>query len=73
MPVDRVQGAGATRTTEKAGIVYRQHREWQRRRILDAARRLFDGRGFDRTTMGDVMAESGLRAATLVRVLLEQG
>ncbi len=55
----------ATRTKAKLGTTYHQHRERQRRRILDAARELFDERGIDRTTMAEVMAASGLRASTL--------
>lgn len=55
----------ATRTKAKSGSTYHQHRERQRRRILDAAKVLFDERGIDRTTMAEVMAASGLRASTL--------
>lgn len=55
----------ATRTKAKSGNTYHQHRVRQRRRILDAAKALFDERGIDRTTMAEVMAASGLRASTL--------
>jgi AcrR family transcriptional regulator len=41
------------------------HRERQRRRILDAAKALFDERGIDRTTMAEIMTASELRASTL--------
>ena len=55
----------AARTKAKSASTYHQHRERQRRRILDAAKELFDERGIDRTTMAEVMAASGLRASTL--------
>ena len=41
------------------------HRERQRRRILEAAKTLFDERGIDRTTMAEIMSASELRASTL--------
>ncbi|HEY3441566.1 MAG TPA: helix-turn-helix domain-containing protein [Paludibaculum sp.] len=44
---------------------YRAHRERQRRRILDAAERLFDERGIDRVTMAEIILASGLRASTM--------
>jgi AcrR family transcriptional regulator len=44
---------------------YRAHRERQRRRILDAAEKLFDQRGIDRATMAEITSASGLRASTL--------
>ena len=44
---------------------YRAHRERQRRRILDAARTLFDENGIDRATMADITSASGLRASTM--------
>ena len=44
---------------------YRQHRERQRQRILNAARMLFDERGIDRTTMADIITATGIRASTL--------
>ena len=52
-------------TKAKPGSTYHRHRERQRRRILEAARRLFDEQGIDRTTMAEAMAASGLRASTL--------
>jgi AcrR family transcriptional regulator len=48
-----------------AAHTYRAHRERQRRRILDAAERLFDERGIDRATMADIISASGLRASTM--------
>jgi AcrR family transcriptional regulator len=44
---------------------YNAHRERQRRRILEAARKLFDLRGIDRVTMADIVSETGLRASTI--------
>ena len=44
---------------------YRAHRERQRRRILDAAGRLFDERGIDRVTMAELTTASGVRASTM--------
>ena len=44
---------------------YLAHRERQRRRILDAARELFDGRGIDRVTMAEVVTAAGIRASTM--------
>ena len=44
---------------------YRVHRERQRRRILDAAKTLFDERGIDRATMAEIISASGLRASTI--------
>jgi AcrR family transcriptional regulator len=44
---------------------YHAHRERQRRRILDAAERLFDERGIDRVSMADITFASGVRASTL--------
>jgi len=50
---------------------YSSHRDRQRRRILDAAERLFDERGIDRVTIADIVNGAGIRPSTL-RVLLEQ-
>lgn len=50
--------------TRGAGT-YSQHRERQRRRILQAARTLFDERGIDRTPIAEIVAASGVRASTL--------
>ncbi|TCK75303.1 TetR/AcrR family transcriptional regulator [Acidipila rosea] len=55
----------ATKAKVKVGNPYHQHRERQRRRILDAAKEIFDERGIDRTTMAEIMAATGLRASTL--------
>jgi AcrR family transcriptional regulator len=44
---------------------YRAHRERQRRRILDAAKALIDGRGIDRVTMADLTATSGVQPSTM--------
>ena len=44
---------------------YPAHRERQRRRILDAAAKLFDERGIDRTTMAELTAASGVQPSTL--------
>jgi AcrR family transcriptional regulator len=55
----------ATRKKAKPPKTYHLHRERQRRRILDAAQKLFDERGLDRTTMAEVISASGVRASTL--------
>jgi AcrR family transcriptional regulator len=44
---------------------YHAHRERQRRRILDAAEKLFDDRGVDRVSMADITSASGVRASTI--------
>ena len=51
-------------TVQKSSTAYHAHRERQRRRILDAAGRLFDERGIDRVTMADITAASGVQAST---------
>ena len=48
-----------------AANTYRAHRQRQRRRILDAAEKLFDLHGIDRVTMADITSASGLRASTI--------
>jgi len=48
-----------------AARTYHAHRERQRRRILDAARKLFDEHGIDRVNMAEITAASGVRASTL--------
>ena len=53
------------KTKAKPSGTYHLHRERQRRRILSAAEKLFDERGIDRTTMAEIISESGLRASTL--------
>lgn len=45
--------------------IYHAHRLRQRRRLLDAAQRLFDEHGIDRVTMAEIIATSGVRASTL--------
>ena len=57
--------AAVTKSLETPVNAYRAHRERQRRRILDAAERLFDERGISRVTMAEITAASGLRASTL--------
>ena len=49
----------------KAANTYDAHRERQRRRILDAARGLFDKNGIDRVTMAEITSASGVRASTM--------
>jgi len=44
---------------------YRAHRERQRRRILDAAWKLFDERGIDRVTMAELTSASGVQPSTM--------
>ncbi len=44
---------------------YHAHRDRQRRRILEAASKLFDERGIDRVTMADITNASGVRASTI--------
>lgn len=44
---------------------YHIHRARQRRRILDAAQKLFDLRSMDQVTMAEIIDGSGLRASTL--------
>ena len=44
---------------------YHAHRERQRRRILDAARSLFDERGIERVTMAELTSASGLQPSTM--------
>ena len=51
--------------TAKTPRTYHLHRARQRRRILDAAFRLFDERGIDSTTLAEIINASGVRASTL--------
>ncbi len=46
---------------------YRLHRERQRRRILEAAEKLFDEHGIDRVTVAEIISASGLRTSTIYR------
>ena len=47
------------------GNSYHAHRDRQRRRILDAARGLFDEQGIGQVTMTDITSASGLRVSTI--------
>jgi AcrR family transcriptional regulator len=49
----------------KPANTYHAHRERQRRRILNAARTLFDERGIDRVTMAEITAASGVQPSTI--------
>ena len=49
----------------KPANVYHAHRERQRRRILDAAWKLFDERGIDRVTMAEITSASGVQPSTM--------
>ena len=44
---------------------YHVHRGRQRRRILDAAEKLFDEQGIDRVTMSEITSASELRTSTI--------
>jgi AcrR family transcriptional regulator len=57
--------AMATRKKTKPPGTYHLHRERQRRRILAAAKELFDERGIDRTTMAGIISASELRPSTV--------
>lgn len=50
---------------EKPANTYHAHRERQRRRILDAAWKLFDERGIDRVTMAEITSAAGVRPSTM--------
>ena len=45
--------------------VSEQHREARRDQIVDAALRCFSRKGFQRTSMADIIAESGLSAGAI--------
>jgi AcrR family transcriptional regulator len=51
--------------TRKQASGYGAHRERQRRRILDAASKLFDQRGIDRVTMAEITEASGVQPSTM--------
>jgi len=51
--------------TTKTATAYHAHRERQRRRILDAASKLFVQRGIDRVTMAEITAVSGVQPSTM--------
>jgi AcrR family transcriptional regulator len=53
------------KSEKKPANAYHAHRERQRRRILEAAGKLFDERGIDRVTMADITATSGVQASTI--------
>jgi AcrR family transcriptional regulator len=50
---------------QKSANTYHAHRERQRRRILDAAWKLFDERGIDRVTMAEITSASGVQPSTM--------
>ena len=50
---------------QKPPNTYHAHRERQRRRILDAAWKLFDERGIDRVTMAEITSASGVQPSTM--------
>jgi AcrR family transcriptional regulator len=52
------------RRQKPRATTYQAHRERQRRRILDAAAKLFDERGIDRVTMAEITSASGVQAST---------
>lgn len=59
-----------SRTMTKTGqeprrTTYHAHRERQRRRILEAAEKLFDKHGIGPVTMADITSASGVRASTV--------
>ena len=49
----------------KVASTYHAHRERQRRRILEAARTLFDENGIDRVPMAEITSASGVQASTV--------
>jgi AcrR family transcriptional regulator len=49
----------------KSPSTYPAHRERQRKRILDAAEKLFIERGIDRVSMAELTAASGLQPSTM--------
>src|SRR5664279_2949612 len=54
-----------TKNVKNTANTYPAHRERQRRRILDAAEQLFEGRGIDRVTMAEITTASGLQPSTM--------
>ncbi|HTW82170.1 MAG TPA: TetR/AcrR family transcriptional regulator [Terracidiphilus sp.] len=52
-------------SSAKTKNIYPAHRERQRRRILEAARALFDERGIDRATMAELTSASGIQPSTM--------
>jgi AcrR family transcriptional regulator len=55
----------ASKKRKSAPRTYPAHRERQRKRILDAAEKLFVERGIDRVTMAELTAASGLQPSTM--------
>jgi len=55
----------AKKKAQKPPNAYHAHRERQRRRILDAAWKLFDERGIDRVTMAEITSASGVQPSTM--------
>jgi AcrR family transcriptional regulator len=53
------------KTSTAPNATYHVHRERQRRRIMDAAQKLFDVEGIDRVTMANIVSAAGVRASTL--------
>ena len=53
------------RKAAKTASTYQAHRERQRRRILDAAWKLFDERGIDRVSMAEITSGSGVQPSTV--------
>jgi AcrR family transcriptional regulator len=53
------------KNAEKPANAYHAHRERQRRRILDAASKLFDDRGVDRVTMAEITLACGVQPSTM--------
>ena len=49
---------------EKPANAYHGHRERQRRRILNAAWKLFAEHGIDRVTMAEITSASGIQPST---------
>lgn len=50
---------------KKPAKAYHAHRERQRRRIVDAAWKLFDEHGIDRVTMAEITSASGVQPSTI--------
>lgn len=58
---------------KKPANEYHAHRERQRRRILDAAWKLFDERGIDRVTMAEITAAGGVQPSTMYQYFSNKG
>lgn len=54
-----------SKTSTTPNATYHVHRERQRRRIMDAAQKLFNMAGIDRVTMANIVSAAGIRASTL--------